>query len=226
MRHLFRLLSFLLLAFPVCAQQDPAPVRKAVEAWLAVQTKGLPGQVSYDIRGLDPANQLAPCKSFDVSRPPNSPPWGRGSVTVRCTGEAAWRIQLPVHIRVSSEYLISARPIPQGQIIVAEDLSTQFGDLSELPANALVDPAAAIGRVSASSIPIGRPLRADMLRAQTAVRQGQTVKVISRGPGFAVANEGRALNNAQEGQVAHVRLGNGQVVSGLAKAGGTVEISN
>jgi flagella basal body P-ring formation protein FlgA len=63
-----------------------------------------------------------------------------------------------------------------------------------------------------------------MLRQPNIVQQNQTVKVVSRGPGFQVTNEGRALNNAQEGQVVQVRLGNGQVVSGLAKAGGVVEI--
>jgi flagella basal body P-ring formation protein FlgA len=94
-----------------------------------------------------------------------------------------------------------------------------------LPANILTDPGLAVGKVASASIPAGRLLRADMLKALTTVRQGQTVKVVSRGPGFAVANEGKALNNAVEGQVIQVRLADGQVVSGIAKAGGTVEIN-
>jgi len=57
------------------------------------------------------------------------------------------------------------------------------------------------------------------------IRQGQTVRALSRGPGFAVANEGKALNNAVEGQVVQVRLADGQVVSGIAKAGGTVDVN-
>jgi flagella basal body P-ring formation protein FlgA len=146
-------------------------------------------------------------------------------VLVRCLGEAGWRIYLPVHVRVKADYLISARPIAQGQVVVAEDLSTQLGDLSELPANILTEPGLAIGKAAGTSIPAGRPLRADMLKAITVVHQNQTVKVVSRGPGFAVANEGRALNNAVEGQIAQVRLASGQVVSGIARSGGVVEIT-
>jgi flagella basal body P-ring formation protein FlgA len=222
---MFFLFFALLLPFPAGAQQDPAPVKRAIENWLKIQTKGLPGQISYEIGGLDPGNQLMPCPAFDIARPPGARPWGRTNVMVRCLGEAGWRVYVPVHVRVKTDYLISARPIAQGQPVTAEDLATQFGDLSDLPASILTDPALAVGKVAASSIPAGRPLRADMLRALTVVQQGQTVKVVSRGPGFAVANEGRALNNAVAGAVARVRLGNGQVVSGIARDGATVEIS-
>lgn len=213
------------MALPVHAQQAPAPVKKAIEHWLKIQTKGLPGQVSWEIGGLDPNNQLSPCGSFDISRPAGARPWGRTNVVVRCLGEAGWRVHVPVHVRVKAEYLISARPIPQGQVVSADDLATELGDLSELPGSILTDAVLAVGKVAASSIPAGRPLRADMLKTQTVIRQGQTVKLVSRGPGFAVANEGRALANAQEGQVAQVRLGSGQVVSGVAKPDGTVEVS-
>ena len=213
------------IALPTPAQQDPAPIKKAVESWLKIQTKGLPGQVSWEVGRFDPGNQLAPCGQFDVSRQAGGRSWGRTSVIVRCLDEAGWRVYVPVHIRVKADYLISARPIAQGQAIAPDDLVSELGDLSELPGNILTDPAVAIGKIAASSIPAGKPLRDDMLKSRTVIKQGQTVKVVSRGPGFAVANEGRALANAQQGQVAQVRLGNGQVVSGVATAAGSVEIN-
>lgn len=216
--------SLALSPLAVQAQQDPAPVKKVIENWLKIQTKGLPGQVSWDIGGLDPGNQLASCGQFDISRPAGARPWGRTNLVVRCLGEAGWRVYVPVHVRVKADYLISARPIAQGQAVSPDDLATELGDLSELPSNILTDATVAVGKVAASSIPAGRPLRADMLKSQTVIRQGQTVKVISRGPGFAVANEGRALANAQQGQVAQVRLGSGQIVSGVAQADGSIEV--
>jgi flagella basal body P-ring formation protein FlgA len=224
MRFLALLLAALLPAF-VQAQQDPAPVRKAIEEWLRVQTQGLPGQVSLEVGGLDAGNQLAPCSTFDVSRPAGARTWGRTTVLVRCLDQAGWRIYVPVHVRVRAGYLVTARPLAQGQAVAASDLATQTGDLSDLPANILTDAAQAVGKVAGAAIPAGKPLRADMLRAMTVVRQGQTVRVVSRGQGFAVANEGRALGNAVVGQVAQIRLGNGQVVSGIAQADGTVEVS-
>lgn len=214
-----------ILALPTLAQQDPAPIRKAVDNWLKIQTQGLPGQVTWEVGKIDPENRLAACGQFDVSRPAGSRHWGRTNLLVRCLGEAGWRIYVPVHIRVKADYLLSARPIAQGQTIDPDDLISELGDLSELPGNILTDPTVAIGKIAASSIPAGKPLREDMLKSRTVIKQGQTVRVISRGPGFAVANEGRALANAQQGQVAQVRLGNGQVVSGVATASGNVEIN-
>ncbi|MDO9243346.1 MAG: flagellar basal body P-ring formation chaperone FlgA [Rhodocyclaceae bacterium] len=226
LRPLFAFLALCLVAALTHAQQDPAPVKKAIESWLKIQSKGLPGQVSYEIGGLDPGNQLAPCNSFDVSRPPGAQAWGRTNVMVRCLDAAGWRVHVPVHIRVKADYLISARPIAQGQVVAADDLATQWGDLSDLPANILTEASLAVGKAATTSILAGRPLRADMLKAMQVVRQGQSVRVVSRGPGFSVSNEGRALNNAVEGQVAQVRLGNGQVISGIAKAGGMVEVAH
>lgn len=210
---------------PAQAQQDPAPVKLAIENWLKIQTKDLPGQVSYEIGGLGRINQFATCASFDVSRLAGTQTLGRINVMVRCLGDTAWRIYVPVHVRAKAEYLIAARPIASGQTLVEKDIATQLGDIAELPARTLTDTSLAVGKAAASSIPAGSPLRSDMLKALTVVRQGQTVKVISRGAGFEVANEGRALNNAVEGQVAQVRMGNGQVVSGIAKIGGSIEVN-
>jgi flagella basal body P-ring formation protein FlgA len=222
----FVCLLLLCMALPLAhAQQEAAPVRKAIEDWLRVQTRDLPGQVSFEIGGLERTNRLAPCPAFEVSRPAGAQSWGRMNVLVRCLGEPAWRIYVPVHVRIKTEYLMSSRPIPQGQVLTEEDIAAQLGDLSELPARTLTDLAQAVGKAAAMTIPAGRPLRSDMLKAQMVVRQGQSVKVVSRGPGFEVSNEGRALNNAAEGQVVQVRLGNGQVVSGIASSSGNIEIN-
>jgi flagella basal body P-ring formation protein FlgA len=214
-----------LAPLPAAAQQDPDAVSRAIRHWLQIQTQDLPGEVSFEVGPVDPNNQLIPCKNFDISRPAGARIWGRSNVLVRCLDAAAWRIYVPVQVRVKTAYLISARPLTRGQVVVADDLGSQVGDLAELPANILTDSHLAIGKAAAQTIPIGRPLRGDMLKAPLAVLQGQTVKVISRGPGFAVTNEGQALSNAAEGQLARVRLHSGQVVSGIAQAGGTVEIN-
>lgn len=225
MRTIFFILLLLLHGFPLHARQDPAPVRKAIDGWLQVQTNGLPGEVSWDIGALDPANQLVPCMNFDITRPAGGRSWGRTNLVVRCLDHAGWRVFIPVHIRVKAAYLISARPIAQGQAISENDLASEIGDLSELPSSILTDPLQAIGKVSSTSLPAGRPLRADQLKTPMVVRQGQTVKVISRGPGFAVGNDGRALNNASPGQVVQVRLTSGQVVSGIADPSGVVTVN-
>jgi len=57
------------------------------------------------------------------------------------------------------------------------------------------------------------------------VQQGQNVILHAAGRGFRVTAEGKALNNAQEGQVAQARTASGQTVSGIARPSGVVEIT-
>ena len=213
-------LSCLLAAAPLAsAHQDPGPVRRAIESFLRVQIKGLPGQASFTIGAIDPQNQLVACPAFTVSMPPGARAWGRTNVSVHCEMAGGWRIFVPVHIRILGNYLITARALVQGQVVGA-------GDLADLPANILTDPAQAIGKTVAQSVSSGQPLRSDMLRQTLVVQQGQSVRVVSQGPGFRVsAGAGRALNNAAENQVVQVRMPNGRIISGLARDGGVVEIA-
>jgi flagella basal body P-ring formation protein FlgA len=51
------------------------------------------------------------------------------------------------------------------------------------------------------------------------------VRLVSKGQGFSVSGEGKALTNASEGQLARARTANGQTVSGTARAGGIIEIA-
>ena len=219
----------LILLFPVppaAARQDPAPVRQAIEAFLRIQVKGLPGQASFTIGSIDPQNQLAPCPSLAVSLPPGARAWGRTSVNVRCQVEHGWNIFVPVHIRILGNYLVTARPLVQGQVVTQADLTENHGDLTNLPPGTLTDAGEAIGRTVTLSMASGMPLRGDMLRRALVVQQGQTVRVVSKGPGFQVSgNDGRALGNAADGQLVQVRLQNGRVISGTARPGGVVEVA-
>jgi flagella basal body P-ring formation protein FlgA len=98
------------------------------------------------------------------------------------------------------------------------------GDLTQMPAGVVTDPAQAIGKTLTVSIGANQALRADLLRTPNAVLQGQNVKVVSQGAGFSVAADGKAVTNAAAGQVAQVRMNSGQTISGIARADGSVEI--
>lgn len=224
--HFILPLLLFALSLPIAARQDPGPVKKTIEDFLLIQVKGLPGQASFKVGHIDPQNNLAPCTAFEVSLPPGARAWGNTHVNVQCQSDGGWSIFVPVQIRVIGDYLVTARPLAQGQVISASDLTKNHGDLAGLPSGILTDPSQAIGKISALSITSGRPLRSDMLRQAMVVQQGQGVKVISKGPGFQVTGgEGRALNNAIDGQVVQVRMANGHVVSGIARAGGVVEVT-
>lgn len=213
-----------LLPLTVSAYQDPVPVKHAVEDYLRIQTKGLPGSVSYSVGSIDPGNQLPPCAGFLVKQEAGRL-WGRVNLTVQCQAGATWSIYVPVQIKVFGNYLVARRNLARGQILTENDLETRQGDLTEQPGTMLESPSLALGKILDVSLAAGQPLRTDALRAPFVVQQGQRVTLISGGPGFSVSSEGVAINNATEGQVVRVRLANGQTISGLAKGNGVVEIN-
>jgi flagella basal body P-ring formation protein FlgA len=214
------------LCLPAAAAQAPAdPLRRAVEDYLRAQTRGFPGKVSFSIAPLDARARLAPCDVFEPFQPTGAAPWGRTTVGVRCLGPASWTAYVQVRIRVLAAYLVAARPMAAGHVIGQGDFITREGDLGALPAAILMDGAQALGRTIRIGIAAGQPLRADQMTAPWAVRRGQTVKTVSRGEGFSASSEGRALNNAQEGDIVQVRTQSGQTVSGVARPGGIVEMN-
>jgi flagella basal body P-ring formation protein FlgA len=221
------LLLFIALWLPaasVLAQQATAPLYRTVEDYLRTQTQGLPGKTSYRITPLDARTQLAPCDAYEPFQPAGAAPWGKTTVGVRCLGPASWTVYLQVQISVQTRYLVAARPLAAGQVIGESDFVARNGDLGTLPATVLMDAEQAVGRTVRIGIAPGQPLRGDQLIIPWAVQQGQTVKTVSRGTGFSVSSEGKALNNAQDGQVVQVRTPSGQTVSGIARSGGVVEI--
>ncbi len=218
-----------LCATPVAAQtpaiQSAASIHQAVEQFVRQQTSGLPGKIGYTIGAIDARLVLPACGALEIFVPAGGRLWGPTNLGVRCGGPAQWTIYVNVDVRVGGSYLTASRALAPGQVISAADIATQSGDLTLLPQGVLANIENAVGRIAVSSIAAGQPLRFDQLRAPLAVQQGQSVKLLSGGNGFRVSAEGRALNNAQEGQLAQVRTNGGQTVSGVARAGGTVEVA-
>ncbi|WP_291991022.1 flagellar basal body P-ring formation chaperone FlgA [Candidatus Accumulibacter sp. ACC007] len=221
-------LAKLLLVLVVAASNGVAAqtsLSAAVVNYLHIQTQGLPGKVTYSVGRLDQHAQEASCSAYEPFLPQGSRLWGRTTVGVRCLAPDAWTIYVPVQISIAGSYLVTARQLNRGQVISAADVFAQRGDLGSLPASVVTDLAQAIGKTVKNGVAAGQPLRSDLLTAPWAVQQGQSVKLQSTGAGFSVSNEGKALNNASDGQIAQVRTASGQVVSGVARPGGVVEVT-
>lgn len=201
------------------------PLEDTVRDYVLRQTGDLPGKVRVTVDPLDPATRLSPCKAFSPSHPPGSRLWGKATVTVTCLGPAHWVVYIPVRVQVTARYLRTTRQLAPGQPLGSDDFTLVDGDLSELPAGTLTDPAQALGRPLRLGLGAGQPLRGEQLITPLAVRQGQTVRLVARGSGFAVSSEGTALANASEGNTVPVRTASGQTIKGIARAGGVVEIS-
>jgi flagella basal body P-ring formation protein FlgA len=216
------LLASLVLFFaaPSVPAQEAA-LRGAVEDFIRAQTRGLPGEMRHTIHAI---NNARPCDAFEPFIPPGNRLWGRSTVGVRCLSPSVWTIYLQVNVSVTGNYLVATRRLATGSLISPNDIAIRSGEITAFPATILTDPSQAIGKTVKNGIVAGQPFRSDSLIAPWAIVQGQTVRTISKGSGFSVTSEGKALNNANEGQIVQVRTPSGQMLSGFARAGGIVEV--
>jgi len=223
MRRSSRILATLLLVTPwqLASAADSAAIRRAVEDYLQMQVRDLPGPPVPVIGRIDAERLPSACDGPSVAM--NGPRrWGTTQVVVTCR-DGSGKLFIQVEIPVVAEYLVTARAIGAGQKVTEADLNGRTG---KLPNDALTDRNQIVGRVAKNSVGAGVPLRLDMLRQPWVVQQGQTVKIVVVGHGFEVAKEGRALNNAAVGQDTQVRVDSTTTVSGVARADGSIEVRN
>ena len=207
------------------ATQSPAAVQRAVEDFVRAQTSGYAGRATFTLGKIDPRLAVPACAALEVFVPAGARLWGNSSVGVRCGAPTPWTLYVGVTVRVNGSYVAAARTIAAGQTLTQADLSQVEGDLTQFTTPVVSDPAEAVGKTVSAPLAPGQPLRSDVLRVTPVIVQGQTVKLVSQGPGFRVSADGKALGNAAAGQLAHVRTASGQTVSGIARADSSVEIS-
>jgi flagella basal body P-ring formation protein FlgA len=218
----------LLLALPVQIraqtddQQSHAQIHEVVVAFLHNQTHALPGQVTLKVDEIDRRIVRSACPTLEAFLPAGAPILGNSTVGVRCPVKNGWTLFVPVQISVSVDMLITSKPLTQGHVLQAEDLSRQKGELTQL--GILTNPAEAIGKVLKNGIGAGQLLRQEILRAPYAVIQGENVQLQVVSPGLSIHSEGSAMNSAAEGEAVQVKTSSGQVISGIARPGGIVEI--
>ncbi len=226
-KSLIRLLALLCSLLTLGATAAPQDiVGNAVQQFLRRETLGLPGSVTFTVGSLDPRTQLAPCPAVEAFQPTGSKLWGKTTVGVRCTAPNGWVVYVPVQITVTANYLASAKPLNQGQVLALSDLMAQSGDLAALPSGVLTETTQVVGKTLRNSVGAGQPLRADMLVAPLIIKQGQAVKLVANGVGFSASGDGIAVSNASEGQTVQIRTPSGTTVSGIARPGSIVEVGN
>lgn len=205
-------------------KQNLALIKTKIAEFLDMQTIGYPGKVSVHAGAIDPNLKLAQCPDMQVFMPTGSRAWGKTSVGVRCNAPNVWTIYVQATVNVIAQYLVAASPLAQGQTVTGQDMMFESGDLTQLPAGVFTEQSQAIGRTVNISMNAGTVLRQELLRVAPVVQQGQTVMVTSKGNGFSVSAEGLSMAKANEGQVVQVKVASGQVVTGIARNGGQVEV--
>ena len=210
---------------PPLSMQFSGRTGPAIEQLLLAQTAGLPGKVSITL-DTPRLGALPPCTAPEAFLPPGTRPWGRVSVGVRCNENLPWTRYVAAHIAVVASFYVAARPIAAGQALTPADVTVREGDLATLPASVVVDPAQLSGVVALNRIASGAPIRRELLRGVVLVQQGQSIKIVTRGPGFVASADGKAMTDAAAGTVVQVKIQGGQLLSGIVQPDGSVERAN
>lgn len=239
------LLAFLLLANPSFAdsvpsstkaltiamvkptsRQDLKALKIIVSDFLQTYAASYPGKVTVNVGSIDPYLKLSSCDDAQAFLPSGSRAWGKTMVGVRCTTPSAWTIYVQATLNVTGQYVVATSPLAKGQTIGANDLALETGDLTQLPVGVLTEQTQAIGRTLNVSMNAGTVLRQDLLKVVAVIQQGQTVKLISSGEGFSVSAEGKAVTKANEGDLVRVKVASGQIVTGVARSDGQIQVGN
>lgn len=204
------------------ARQSHDSIRQIAAEFIQAKTQGMPGKIAIKVEEIDPRLSLTPCTQLEAFLPTGAQLLGKTSIGIRCNDKNGWSIFIPAAITVTINMLVSSKPLQQGQVLAAGDFGMRSGELNQQ--GVLTDETQALGKVMKFSIGAGQLIKQDMLRPPYVVTQGQTVQLISSGGGITIRTEGKALNNAADGQTAQVKLASGQVISGIARENATVEV--
>lgn len=228
-----RILQYILLlagfaALPPALAEDwqsPEAIQQAVAAFVQEKAAALPGSRSVSVSRIDPRLKLGRCSQLEPFLPGSGKLWGNSSIGVRCLAPVSWSLYVPVTIRVTDNVLVANRPIPAGHVLQAGDVELQQREITQFAGSALTSLEQAVGKNAVGPLASGTILRAEMLRAAKVVRQGQSVKLVAQGKGFVITSEGQSMSNATLGEVVTVKTRSGQLLKGIARGEGLVEVN-
>ncbi|HUN69899.1 MAG TPA: flagellar basal body P-ring formation chaperone FlgA [Burkholderiales bacterium] len=220
MRTLAAALSLALPMAALAADADEA-IRLLVE-----RETGFPGRVEVSVGAPNSRLQLAPCARAEPFVPAGARLWGRTTLGLRCVEGAAWQAFLPVQVKIFAAAPVAARALAQGETVSPSDLQQEEIEITRYPVGAIADPAQLADKQLSRSLAAGQPLLREYFRARPVLAQGDTVRLLYQGKNFTVSSQGRALSHARDGQGVTVVTESGKSVSGIARPGGVVELSN
>jgi flagella basal body P-ring formation protein FlgA len=229
-------LAFLLAAGPAEADSGspatilpPEAVADLARAWLAEQAG--PGALVTVRPPTRPLTVAAGLLSFDIrleSGDLNGP-----GATVRVTAisqgagerdEASALVRAAIRRRVS--VLVAARALGRGALLDADDVRVEPRAPSAVPADALTDPEAVVGRELAHPLAPGEVLTARVVRSRRLVRRGTPVTLRAEGRGFTVTAAGVAEEDGAPGDTVRVRnRASRKPVQGVVDDDGSVRVA-
>jgi len=163
---------------------------------------------------LTGAHQLDACENAEPFLPSSrGSALGRVQVGVRCNNGQFTRY-VQAQVSAMGIYLVAAEEIDSGTRITSDLIQEEYGDISQLPRQAIRDSAALAGHESRRTIRKGTVLQENMFVLPPLISRGQTVVLEAGGSSFTITREGEAIDSGALGDYIRVRVGQREVVTG------------
>lgn len=230
-RSLFRALAACALLAPALAARAGVGVEleqqiRAVATPTAPAAGAAVPRIEVEVGELDPRLKLAPCEQIEPYLPTNARAWGRTRIGLRCLrGPTRWNVSLPVTVKAFAPALVARSALPAGSVLTVNDVAQAEVDLAEDPSAALTRTDLAVGRTLAQPLRAGQSVRMSHLQPRRWFAAGDTVRVVSRGPGFAISGEAQALTPGIEGSAARVKTEAGRILVGTPVGDRQLEVT-
>lgn len=175
---------------------------------------------------LDTRLKLAPCSEIQAFMPAGVPAWGRSRVGLRCAkGPANWQVYLPVNVEVWAWAPVLVGAFPAGTQLLDSMLKPTEVNWAASATPPHQHVSTLVGRVLARPVAAGQALWAADLKTRQWFSQGDSVRIVAQGTGFAISTEGTAMGAGLEGQSVRVKTESGRIISAWPVGARQVELS-
>lgn len=206
--------------------EDQARIRGAAEQAVRTQLAGTPGQLVVEAQALDPRLLMPACElPLQASAPRGMQGRARVTAEVSCKGQRAWRLYVPVNIKLRRAVVVTVQPLERGKALAPGDVILAERELAELSGGYLTSLDAVNGQVLRRAVPAGTPLSAALLEAPVLVRRGQPVTLQARSGGLSVQAPGVARGDGALGELIDVQnISSKKILQAIVINEKTVEI--
>lgn len=208
---------------------DSSAIYAAAQQWLnnsvAQQGSDLPLRMEVEVGRLDPRLTLSACQQVEPYLPPGVRLWGKARLGLRCvSGEKKWNVFLPITVRAFGPAWVVKSQVLAGSTLGPADAMAVEVDWAEQRSPIVANQVDWVGKTATRLLAAGQPLRQEMVKAALAFQSGAQVRVVASGSGFSITAHAYALSAGVVGEVARVRMDNGQVISGTVASDRSVRV--
>lgn len=164
-----------------------------------------------------------PCRGAVEVEPQDTRQAHRMRFVAVCPGADGWRREYVARAAVSALVGVLQEPLAAGAALERRHMTLERRDITQV-GDAIGEPGALAGLVSARALRPGELLRAGQFAAPLLVRRGDAVRIVARVGQIEVSMAGEALENGVLGAPVRVRnASSGGVIRARVSGAGTVQ---